>query len=94
LYLLSFYLLILTLSQTDMDSTNLYAYISIIALIVCIPLAIILEGPQLMKHGICDAIAKVGMTKFISDLFWVGMFYHVYNQVFFLLSLEYTATRL
>ncbi|KAF9590142.1 hypothetical protein IFM89_031746 [Coptis chinensis] len=68
------------LLQTDMDSTNLYAYISIIALIVCIPPAIILEGPQLMKHGISDAIAKVGMTKFISDLFWVGMFYHLYNQ--------------
>ena len=34
-----------------------------------------------MKHGFNDAIAKVGMTKFISDLFWVGMFYHLYNQV-------------
>ncbi|KAF9589406.1 hypothetical protein IFM89_023682 [Coptis chinensis] len=74
-------------AMTDMDSTNLYAYISIIALIVCIPPAIILEGPQLMKHGISDAIAKVGMTKFISDLFWVGMFYHLYNQVSQLLSL-------
>ncbi|KVI00988.1 protein of unknown function DUF250 [Cynara cardunculus var. scolymus] len=66
---------------TDMDSTNLYAYISIIALFVCIPPAIILEGPQLLKHGFSDAIAKVGMTKFVSDLFWVGMFYHLYNQL-------------
>lgn len=40
-----------------------------------------IEGPQLMKHGFSDAITKVGMTKFISDLFWVGMFYHLYNQV-------------
>ncbi|KAF2552510.1 hypothetical protein F2Q68_00035857 [Brassica cretica] len=39
------------------------------------------EGPQLLKHGFNDAIAKVGMTKFISDLFWVGMFYHLYNQL-------------
>ncbi|KAL3617099.1 hypothetical protein CASFOL_039493 [Castilleja foliolosa] len=46
-------------AMTDMDSTNLYAYISIIALIVCIPPAII----------------------FITDLFWVGMFYHLYNQL-------------
>lgn len=68
-------------AMTDMDSTNLYAYISIIALIVCIPPAIILEGPQLMKCGFNDAIAKVGMTKFVSDLFWVGMFYHLYNQL-------------
>lgn len=40
-----------------------------------------LEGPQLLKHGFNDAIAKVGATKFITDLFWVGLFYHLYNQV-------------
>ncbi|XP_073149570.1 triose phosphate/phosphate translocator, chloroplastic isoform X1 [Henckelia pumila] len=68
-------------AMTDMDSTNLYAYISIIALIVCIPPAVILEGPQLMKYGFNDAIAKVGLTKFVTDLFWVGMFYHLYNQL-------------
>ncbi|XP_041026142.1 triose phosphate/phosphate translocator, chloroplastic isoform X1 [Juglans microcarpa x Juglans regia] len=68
-------------AMTDMDSTNIYAYISIIALFVCIPPAIILEGPQLLKHGFNDAIAKVGLTKFITDLFWVGMFYHLYNQL-------------
>ncbi|XP_078174515.1 glucose-6-phosphate/phosphate translocator-like protein isoform X1 [Carex rostrata] len=68
-------------AMVDMDSTNVYAYISIIALIVCIPPALIIEGPQLLQHGFKDAIAKVGLTKFISDLFWVGMFYHLYNQV-------------
>lgn len=68
-------------AMTDMDSTNVYAYITIIALFVCIPPAIILEGPQLIKSGFGDAIAKVGLTKFISDLFWVGMFYHLYNQI-------------
>ncbi|KAL3596458.1 hypothetical protein D5086_008095 [Populus alba] len=68
-------------AMTDMDSTNIYAYISIIALFVCIPPAILVEGPQLIKHGFNDAIAKVGLTKFISDLFWVGMFYHLYNQL-------------
>ncbi|KAJ6853651.1 triose phosphate/phosphate translocator, chloroplastic [Iris pallida] len=68
-------------AMTDMDSTNIYAYISIIALAFCIPPAIILEGPKLMQHGFSDAIAKVGMTKFITDLFWVGLFYHLYNQV-------------
>ncbi|KAI0511107.1 hypothetical protein KFK09_011729 [Dendrobium nobile] len=68
-------------AMTDMDSTNLYAYISIIALMVCIPSAIIIEGPQLLQNGFNDVIAKVGLTKFITDLFWVGMFYHLYNQV-------------
>ncbi|KAK6917608.1 Sugar phosphate transporter domain [Dillenia turbinata] len=68
-------------AMTDMDSTNVYAYISIIALFVCIPPAIIFEGPQLVKYGFNSAIEKVGLTKFISDLFWVGMFYHLYNQL-------------
>lgn len=68
-------------AMTDMDSTNVYAYISIIALIVCIPPAVIIEGPQLLQHGFNDAIAKVGLTKFVSDLFFVGLFYHLYNQV-------------
>ncbi|NBI05184.1 hypothetical protein D3Z37_19970, partial [Lachnospiraceae bacterium] len=49
--------------------------------IVCIPPALFLEGPQLLKHGFNNAIAKVGLTKFLSDLFWVGMFYHLYNQL-------------
>ncbi|KAK1693896.1 hypothetical protein QYE76_010593 [Lolium multiflorum] len=68
-------------AMTDMDSTNLYAYISIIALIVCIPPAIIIEGPQLMQHGFKDAIAKVGLTKLVSNIFLAGLFYHLYNQV-------------
>ncbi|CAL2251819.1 unnamed protein product [Prunus armeniaca] len=68
-------------AMTDMDSTNLYAYISIIALLVCIPPALIVEGPQLIKYGFNDAIAKVGLVKFVSDLFWVGLFYHLYNQL-------------
>eukprot|EP01018_Ginkgo_biloba_P015215 Gb_09224 [translate_table: standard] len=68
-------------AMTDMDSTNIYAYISIIALLFCIPPAIIIEGPTLIQNGFGDAIAKVGLTKFLSDLFWVGMFYHLYNQL-------------
>lgn len=34
-----------------------------------------------MQYGFSDAIAKVGIVKFVSDLFWIGMFYHLYNQV-------------
>ncbi|XP_048318256.2 triose phosphate/phosphate translocator, chloroplastic [Ziziphus jujuba] len=68
-------------AMTGMDSTNVYAYISIIALVFCIPPAIVIEGPQLLQHGFKDAIAKVGLVKFVSDLFWVGLFYHLYNQL-------------
>lgn len=41
-----------------------------------------------MKYGFNDAIAKVGLTKFVTDLFWVGMFYHLYNQVCLILPLN------
>ncbi|TYI29818.1 hypothetical protein ES332_A05G343300v1 [Gossypium tomentosum] len=68
-------------AMTGMDSTNVYAYISIIALFFCLPPAIFIEGPQLMQYGFRDAIAKVGLIKFLCDLFWIGMFYHLYNQL-------------
>ncbi|XP_002960623.2 triose phosphate/phosphate translocator TPT, chloroplastic [Selaginella moellendorffii] len=68
-------------AMTGMDSTNVYAYISILSLLFCIPPAVVMEGPKLLQHGFADAIAKVGMVKFLSDLFWVGMFYHLYNQI-------------
>ncbi|XP_016508918.1 triose phosphate/phosphate translocator, chloroplastic-like isoform X2 [Nicotiana tabacum] len=68
-------------AMTGMDSTNVYAYISIMALLFCLPPAIFIEGPQLMQYGFRDAITKVGLYKFLSDLFWIGMFYHLYNQV-------------
>jgi len=68
-------------AMTGMDSTNLYAYISIISLALCIPPALIIEGPALVNGGFSAAISKVGLQKFVSDLFWVGMFYHLYNQL-------------
>ena len=40
-----------------------------------------IDGPQLMQHGFRDAIAKVGLAKLVSDLFWVGLFFHLDNQV-------------
>ncbi|CDP00507.1 unnamed protein product [Coffea canephora] len=64
-------------AMAGMDSTNVYAYISIIALLFCLPPAIFIEGPQLMQYGFRDAIAKVGLYKLLSDLFWIGMSYKV-----------------
>ncbi|KAF5752058.1 hypothetical protein HS088_TW02G01078 [Tripterygium wilfordii] len=68
-------------AMTGMDSTNVYAYTTIIALLFCIPPAILIEGPQLMQYGLKEAIAKMGLYKFLSDLFLIGMFYHLYNQL-------------
>ncbi|KAM3264920.1 hypothetical protein P3L10_001914 [Capsicum annuum] len=73
-------------AMTGMDSTNVYTYISIIALLVCLPPAIF--DLNCCRYGFRDAIAKVGLYKFLSDLFWMGMFYHLYNQLFH----EYIAT--
>jgi len=42
--------------QTDMDSTNLYAYISIIALFVCIPPALIVSLVLIYLHYILNNI--------------------------------------
>ncbi|RVW42126.1 Triose phosphate/phosphate translocator TPT, chloroplastic [Vitis vinifera] len=67
--------------KREWTAPNVYAYTSIIALLFCIPPAVLIEGPQLMQYGFRDAIAKVGLTKFLSDLFWIGMFYHLYNQL-------------
>jgi len=47
-----------------------------------------IEGPQLVQHGFKDAIAKVGLTKLISNFFVVGLFYHLYNQVYNFISHE------
>ncbi|KAK7267823.1 hypothetical protein RIF29_20502 [Crotalaria pallida] len=40
----------------------------------------VLEGPQLMEFGFRNAISKVGVIKFLSDLFWIGMFYYLYTR--------------
>ncbi|KAM7468475.1 hypothetical protein LguiB_016037 [Lonicera macranthoides] len=68
-------------AMTAMDNTNLYAYISIMSLLISTPHALFIEGPQLMQYGFRDAIVKVGLSKFLSDLFLVGMFFHLYNQI-------------
>ncbi|GAQ84086.1 triose-phosphate / phosphate translocator [Klebsormidium nitens] len=65
-----------------LDSTNLYAYISIIALCFCIPATFVMEGKVLIP-GIKAAVSKVGARKFVQDLLLVGFFYHTYNQVQF-----------
>ncbi|CAK9209429.1 unnamed protein product [Sphagnum troendelagicum] len=66
-------------AMTGMDSTNVYAYISIISLALCIPPAIVIEGPQLLQSGFGNAITKVG----------ISMFYHLYNQKLYSLTFNF-----
>eukprot|EP00850_Spirogloea_muscicola_P006957 SM000034S12711 [mRNA] locus=s34:332971:336264:- [translate_table: standard] len=68
-------------AMSGMDSTNVYAYISILSLALCIPPAIIMEGPAVVNYGWSAAIAKVGQQKFFMDLLFVGLTYHLYNQL-------------
>ena len=63
-----------------MGSTALYAYTTLISVIICVPLALMAEGSTLVA-GAEKAIAAVGATRFWGDLFAVGLLYHLYNQV-------------
>jgi len=66
----------------DLSSTSLYAYTTLISLIICAPLALIMEGPTL-KQGAQAAIDTIGAKSFYLYLFAVGLFYHLYNQFAF-----------
>lgn len=61
-------------------STAIYAYTTLISVAICAPFAIFFEGGKLAA-GCKAAIAKVGATQFYTDLFLVGVLYHLYNQV-------------
>lgn len=65
-----------------LDSTAVYAYTTLISMIICVPIALTMEGGALAA-GTAAAIAKVGEQRFYTDLFLVGLLYHLYNQFAF-----------
>ncbi|KAF8065957.1 hypothetical protein HT031_003018 [Scenedesmus sp. PABB004] len=65
-----------------LDSTAVYAYTTLISAIVCVPIALGMEG-GLLQAGAAAAIQKVGEARFYGDLFMVGLLYHLYNQFAF-----------
>ncbi|GMH37403.1 hypothetical protein BSKO_05276 [Bryopsis sp. KO-2023] len=66
----------------NLDSTAVYAYTTLISLMICLPLGLIVEGPTLMT-GAKAAIEQVGARHFYTSLASVGLFYHLYNQFAF-----------
>merc|ERR1712070_1029220 len=66
----------------DLSSTSLYAYTTLISLLVCAPLALIVEGPTLVS-GAQAAIESIGARNFYLYLVAVGMFYQLYNHFSF-----------
>ncbi|GFR48233.1 hypothetical protein Agub_g10095 [Astrephomene gubernaculifera] len=66
----------------SLDGTAVYAYTTLISVLICLPWALFAEGSSLAA-GVQTAIAKVGAQRFYTDLFMVGMLYHLYNQFAF-----------
>eukprot|EP00241_Pyramimonas_parkeae_P005673 CAMPEP_0114245876 /NCGR_PEP_ID=MMETSP0058-20121206/12147_1 /TAXON_ID=36894 /ORGANISM="Pyramimonas parkeae, CCMP726" /LENGTH=407 /DNA_ID=CAMNT_0001358993 /DNA_START=242 /DNA_END=1465 /DNA_ORIENTATION=+ len=69
-----------SLNNYVIDGINLYALISIVAVIGLAPVAYAIEGAQ-WSAGYAAAVAKVGEAKFLQMLAAGGLFYHLYNQV-------------
>ena len=63
-----------------MSAVNLYNYVTIVALLFCIPPMLYFEGATL-SAGLAKAVAKVGGRELAIMLFNVGLYYHLYNQV-------------
>jgi len=66
--------------MSGMNPINVYNYVSMFALLICIPPVFIFEWSSL-SAGMNAATAAVGQSKFYWDLWNVGMYYHLYNQV-------------
>ena len=66
----------------NLDSTALYAYTTLISMVICVPIALVMEGPKLAA-GAAAAVAAVGAPKFYASLLGVGLLYHLYNQFAF-----------
>ena len=66
----------------NLDSTAIYAWTTLISLAICLPGALLFEGPRLAA-GAEAAVAQVGARSFYGALVSVGLLYHLYNQFAF-----------
>jgi Tpt phosphate/phosphoenolpyruvate translocator len=64
----------------NLNSTAVYAWTTLISVFICVPAALIMEGPRLRLA--VDALAN-SHPNFYMDLFIVGLLYHLYNQFAF-----------
>jgi len=67
----------------NMDSSNVYAVLTIMATFMLIPISFFMEGPSAMIKGFHAAHAAGG-AKFIWQMVYSGLFYYLYNEVAFL----------
>jgi len=64
----------------SVGGTNYYACLSMMSLLILIPFAIAMEGPQIWAAGWDNAVSQIGPN----FIWWVvaqTVFYHLYNQV-------------
>lgn len=66
--------------MSRMSAVNLYNYVTIVALLFCIPPTLYFEGAQL-GSALADLSARVGFWDMMAKFFNVGLYYHLYNQV-------------
>jgi Tpt phosphate/phosphoenolpyruvate translocator len=64
----------------NLNSTAVYAWTTLISVFICVPAALIMEGPRL--GAAVDALGTAH-PNFYMDLFIVGLLYHLYNQFAF-----------
>jgi hypothetical protein len=62
----------------DLDSTAIYAWTTLISVLICVPAALIFEGGALRAAADKAAAAH---PDFYYKLAAVGLLYHLYNQV-------------
>jgi len=68
---------------SNLNSTGVYAYTTLISAFVCTALMFVFEPLSLVQSSLAAAIATHGQQKVILDLLGVGVLYHLYNQVAF-----------
>jgi len=67
----------------NMDASNLYAVMTILSAIICLPVALVIEGKNIVP--VIKALFDAGKGKeFAVQSLMAGIFYYLYNEVAFL----------
>jgi len=67
----------------NMDARNLYAVLTLVALVTILPLALVAEGGSIVQ-GTMETIEKVGASKLLRMLLLCGLSHYTYNECAFL----------
>jgi len=68
---------------TNMHAQNLYGMLTLIALAMITPFALLVEGGSIVE-GTAETIKMVGLWRFVRMLLYAGMSHYLYNECAFL----------